>query len=88
MHVMCGVHVCSDLYVLSQIVFGMSLESERTQQGVERNTGDERRDVPIAMTTLGKLHEFNPDTEPFSANVEQVNIFFAANSIDDTKKVP
>ena len=40
------------------------------------------------MATLGKLHEFKPDDEEFATYLERVEIFFAANGVEDTKKVP
>ena len=40
------------------------------------------------MATLGKLHEFKPDEEEFATYLERVEIFFAANGVEDTKKVP
>ena len=40
------------------------------------------------MASLGKLHEFKPDEEEFATYLERVEIFFAANGVEDTKKVP
>ena len=40
------------------------------------------------MATLGKLHEFQPDTEELAAYLERVDIYFAANDVNDEKKVP
>lgn len=37
---------------------------------------------------FGRLEEFNPKVGPSSAYLEQAEIFFAANSITDDKKVP
>jgi len=37
--------------------------------------------------TQGSLHEFQPDSEEFSAYMERVEIFFAANYVKATKKV-
>ena len=39
------------------------------------------------MASLGKLHEFKPDEEEFATYLERVEIFFAANGVEDTKKV-
>ena len=40
------------------------------------------------MVTLGKLGEFNPDTESFPAYLVRAHIFFAANNIAEEKQVP
>ena len=40
------------------------------------------------MSSLGKLHEFQPDAEELSAYLERVEIYFAANDVADEKKVP
>lgn len=45
--------------------------------------------APITpMLPFGRLEEFNPEAGPFSAYLERAEIFFAANSIADDKKVP
>ncbi len=38
------------------------------------------------MTTIGKIEEFRPDTERFSAYLERVELFFVANDIPAEKK--
>ena len=40
------------------------------------------------MAQLGKLHEFQPDTEELCSYLERVDIYFAANDVPDKKKVP
>jgi len=40
------------------------------------------------MTTFGKIQEFSPETERFSAYLERVELFFAANDVPAEKKVP
>ena len=40
------------------------------------------------MATIGQMEEFCPETKNFSAYVEHVKFFFAANGIDTDKKVP
>ena len=40
------------------------------------------------MSSLGKLHEFQPDAEELSAYLERVEIYFSANDVADEKKVP
>ena len=35
------------------------------------------------MATLGKLHEFKPNEEEFATYLERVEIFFAANKVED-----
>ena len=44
----------------------------------------------MATPTLpfGRLEEFSPEAGPLSAYLERVEIFFAANSVADEKKVP
>lgn len=36
--------------------------------------------------TIGKIEEFKPDTEQFSAYLEQVELFFVANDVANEKK--
>ena len=40
------------------------------------------------MTTFGKLAEFKPGTEEFSAYLERVDLFFLSNDVAAEKKVP
>ena len=40
------------------------------------------------MASFGRIQEFHPDEESVSAYVERVELFFAANGIEDNKKVP
>ena len=40
------------------------------------------------MALLGKLHEFDPDSEELSAYLERVEIYFLANDVEEAKKVP
>lgn len=40
------------------------------------------------MATDGKLKEFNPDMEGIAAYLEHVEIYFKANDIAESKKVP
>ena len=40
------------------------------------------------MTTYGKLTEFRREEEEFSAYLERVQLFFAANDIPEEKQVP
>ena len=40
------------------------------------------------MAQLGKLHEFQLDTEELCSYLERVDIYFAANDVPDGKKVP
>ena len=45
------------------------------------------KDCGFAMaTTLGQVKEFNPDTDPFAAYVERMNIFFTINDIKADKR--
>ena len=39
-------------------------------------------------TSYGKLQEFKPDTEPFKAYFERVDLYFTANEIEAGKQVP
>ena len=41
------------------------------------------------MATLyGRLEEFNPEADSIKAYLERVSLYFAANGVDDAKKVP
>ena len=40
------------------------------------------------MVQLGKLHEFQPDTDELCSYLERVDFYFAANDVPDGKKVP
>ena len=42
----------------------------------------------MATSTIGSLTEFKPDSEKIEAYLERVQLFFAANGIEDDKKVP
>ena len=39
------------------------------------------------MASIGKIEEYKPDGESIAAYLEQVELFFAANNIEDDKKV-
>ena len=39
------------------------------------------------MTSIGKIKEYKPDGESIAAYLEQGELFFAANNIEDEKKV-
>uniref|UniRef100_A0A3B3D3S2 Retrotransposon gag domain-containing protein n=1 Tax=Oryzias melastigma TaxID=30732 RepID=A0A3B3D3S2_ORYME len=40
------------------------------------------------MSFLGKIDEFMPDSEAWSAYVERVELFFEANDVSENKRVP
>ena len=40
------------------------------------------------MALLGKLHEFNPDSEELSVYLQRVEIYFVVNDVEEAKKVP
>ena len=40
-----------------------------------------------AMATLGKIQEFNPDSDSVNAYIERVNLFFVANDVAEGKRV-
>ena len=42
----------------------------------------------MATVLIGKIDEFQPDQEPFSVYVERFELYAAANSLADDKKVP
>ena len=39
------------------------------------------------MTSIGKIEEYKLDGESIAAYLERVELFFAANNIEDEKKV-
>ena len=39
------------------------------------------------MATVGKIKEFNPQTEPFSTYVDRLQLHFEANGVSEDKKV-
>ena len=39
------------------------------------------------MGSIGKIEEYKPDGESIAAYLERVELFFAANNIEDDKKV-
>ena len=41
----------------------------------------------MAAQQLGRMQEFEPETEPISAYLESLQMFFEANDIADAKKV-
>ena len=42
----------------------------------------------MAAPTFGRIQEYQPENEPFSAYLEHVQLFFIANGVEDDKKVP
>ena len=60
------------------------------QAGEYLTTGDEdgSNSCTMASPTLGKLEEYQPGEERFSAYMERVHIFFAANDVAAAKQVP
>ena len=40
------------------------------------------------MAQYGRLKEFNADSEPITAYLERVELFFEANKVADGKRVP
>ena len=41
-----------------------------------------------ASPTFGRVQEYEPENELFSSYLEQVQLFFLANGVEDDKKVP
>ena len=39
------------------------------------------------MATVGKIKEFNPQTEPFSTYVDRLQLYFEVNGVSEDKKV-
>ena len=39
------------------------------------------------MTSIGKIEEYKPDGKSIAAYLERAELFFAANNIEDDKKV-
>ena len=44
--------------------------------------------VATRMAQYGRLKEFNADSEPITAYLERVELFFEANKVADGKRVP
>ena len=42
----------------------------------------------MALPTLGTIQAFEPEAEVFSAYLERINLFFAANDVAEGKRVP
>ena len=42
----------------------------------------------MAAPTFGRIQEYQPENELFSAYLERVQLFFIANGVEDDKKVP
>ena len=40
------------------------------------------------MTSFGKIDDFNPEVEEFSAYLERIELYFVANVINEEKQVP
>ena len=42
----------------------------------------------MAAPTFGRIQEYQPENELFSAYLERVELFFLANGVEDDKRVP
>ena len=42
----------------------------------------------MATAPVGRIQEFQPDSESWSAYVERIKLYFTANDIANAKKVP
>ena len=43
--------------------------------------------MALRMATVGKIKEFNPQTEPFATYVDHLQLYFEANGVSEDKKV-